>query len=170
MNEPSGKILNPPVGHIEISQAIYLAESIADYFIHKIKPVQKFQSNVNVRILSLGVNDYIGLLNNIVVTGDIARIAKRFKQEAHTESISFGETTLAAKIYKNDPVSSLLSTVFITIFSFSKILKGKVEVHDISKMNDHDDQNSVTDKVEEFVNKGETRNAEVGIKDSQEMH
>jgi len=153
MKEPSGKILNPPVGHIAISQAIYLAESIADYFIHQIKPVHKFQSNVNVRILSLGVNDYIGLLNNIVVTGDIARIAKRFKQEAHIGSISFGETTFAAKIYKNDPVSTLLSTVFITIFSFSKILKGKVEVHDTSKMNGHDDQNLVTDKVEEFVNK-----------------
>jgi hypothetical protein len=99
------------------------------------------------------VNDYIGLLNNIVVTGDIARIAKRFKQEAHIGSISFGETTFAAKIYKNDPVSTLLSTVFITIFSFSKILKGKVEVHDTSKMNGHDDQNLVTDKVEGFVNK-----------------
>jgi len=123
MKEPSGKITNPPLGHIAISQAIYLAESIADYFIHNIKPAQKFQSNVNVRILSLGLNDYIGLLNNIVVTGDIARIAKGFKQEAHLESISSGEITFASKIYKNDPVSNLLSSVFIAVFSLSKTLK-----------------------------------------------
>jgi NADH dehydrogenase len=123
MKEPSGKITNPPLGHIAISQAIYLAESIADYFIHNIKPAQKFQSNVNVRILSLGLNDYIGLLNNIVVTGDIARIAKGFKQEAHLESISSGEITFASKIYKNDPVSNLLSSVFIAVFFLSKTLK-----------------------------------------------
>jgi NADH:ubiquinone reductase (H+-translocating) len=153
IKEASGKIVNTPLGHTAISQAIYLAESIADYFTPKIKPVQKFQSNVNVRILSLGVNDYIGLLNNVVVTGDIARIAKRFKQEAYIESISSGETTFAAKIYKNDPVSSLLSYVYITIFSLSKTLKNKVEVHDSSKINGHNDQNSVTDKVKEFVNK-----------------
>ena len=126
MKEPSGKIVNPPLGHIAISQALYLAESLTDYFIHKIKPVQKFQSNINLRILSLGPNDYIGLLNNIVVTGDIARIAKRFKQEAHIESISSGQASLAAKIYKNDPVSSLLSSVFLGIFSLSKTLKNNV--------------------------------------------
>lgn len=167
MKEPSGKIVNPPLGHIAISQALYLAESIADYFIHNINPVQKFQSNINLRILSLGPNDYIGLLNNIIVTGDIARIAKRFKQEAHLESISSGETSFATKIYKNDPVSTLLSSVFLTIFSLSKT---QIRVHGTSKMNGQDDQSTITDKVEEVVKKikGDTHDVEVNIKDVQE--
>ncbi len=165
MKKPSGKIENPPLGHIAISQAIYLAESLSDYIIHKTKPVQKFQSNVNVRILSLGLNDYIGLLNNIVVTGDIARIAKRFKQEAHLESISSGEFTLATKIYKNDPVSNLLSSVFITIFSLSNTLKNKVYAYNTNNMSNND-QDSETEKANK--SKGETRDSEVNIKNIQE--
>lgn len=61
----SSEIKNPPLAHIAISQAIYLAESIAEFFMHKIKPSQEFRSDMNVRILSLGLNDYVGLLKNI---------------------------------------------------------------------------------------------------------
>ena len=165
----SSEIKNPPLAHIAISQAIYLAESIAEFFMHKIKPSQEFRSEVSVRILSLGLNDYVGLLNNMLVTGDMAGIIKEFTKEAHLESISSGETSLA-KIYKNDPVSNLLSSVFLAIFSLSNTLKNKVRVHDTSKMNGQDDQNSITDKVEEVVKKikGDTHDAEVNIKDVQE--
>jgi hypothetical protein len=42
--------------------------------------------------------------------------------------------------------------------------------YNTNKMSSHDDQDSVTEKVDEFVNKikGETRDAEVDIKDVQE--
>lgn len=152
MKEPSSsEIKNPPLAHIAISQAIYLAESIAEFFMHKIKPSQEFRSEVNVRILSLGLNDYVGLLNNMLVTGDMARIIKEFKKEAHLESISSGETTIATKIYKNDPVSNLLSSVFVTISSLSKTLRNRVPVP--GTMSNEEGHTLTTEKIDDLKDK-----------------
>lgn len=152
MKEPSSsEIKNPPLAHIAISQAIYLAESIAEFFMHKIKPSQEFRSEMNVRILSLGLNDYVGLLNNMLVTGDMARIIKEFKKEAHLESISSGETTIATKIYKNDPVSNLLSSVFVTISSLSKTLRNRVPVP--GTMSNEEGHTLTTEKIDDLKDK-----------------
>jgi NADH:ubiquinone reductase (H+-translocating) len=122
----SGAIRNPPLGHIAISQAIYIAESIPEYLIYGKKPSEKFNPDVKIRILSLGLEDYVGFLNNIVVTGDIAKVIKEFKREAHLESVTSGEVSIAAKIYKNDPISNLLSSIFLAGFSISQSLKDMV--------------------------------------------
>ena len=96
------------------------------YIIYGKKPPEIFNPDVNVRILSVGIEDYIGFLNNIVVTGDIARVVKEFKKEAHLESVGSGEVSTVANIYKNDPISNLLSSVFLAGFSISKTLKDKI--------------------------------------------
>jgi NADH dehydrogenase FAD-containing subunit len=57
---------------------------------------------------------------------DIAKVIKEFKKEAHLESVTSGEATFAANIYKNDPISNLLSSIFLAGFSISKTFKDKI--------------------------------------------
>jgi hypothetical protein len=102
-------------------------------------------------VLSLGLNDYVGLLNNMLVTGDMARIMKEFKKEAHLESISSGETTIATKIYKNDPVSNLLSSVFVTISSLSKTVRNRVPVP--GTMSNEEGHVLTTEKIDDLKDK-----------------
>lgn len=145
----SGRIKNPPLGHIAISQAIYLAEAIPEYFIYGKKPSEKFNPDVNIRILSLGLEDYVGFLNNIVVTGDIARVVKEFKKEAHLESVGSGEISFAANIYKNDPISNLLSSIFLARFSISKTLKDKIPSLYTDSKSESDHTNILSEKAKD---------------------
>ena len=67
------------------------------------------------------------------------------------ESISSGETTIATKIYKNDPVSNLLSSVFVTISSLSKTLRNRVPVP--GTMSNEEGHALTTEKIDDLKDK-----------------
>ena len=114
-----GKIQNPPLGQFAISKAIYLAEFISKYFIEGKEPREKFSFDVSTRILSLGVNDYVGLVGNVIIDGGIAKIIKDFKKEAHLDSLYTRGSSIFKNIYKDEELSNLLIGIAIG-YSLSK--------------------------------------------------
>ena len=58
-------VLYPPLAQIAVRQARYLADYISEYYINKIVPKEKFDYEIKAQILSIGNNEYVGLLNNL---------------------------------------------------------------------------------------------------------
>jgi NADH:ubiquinone reductase (H+-translocating) len=104
-----GEIKHPPLGQIAISQAIYLAETIPEFFIKDKKPPKKFDYDIKISILPMGEDDYIGIIDGKFVKGKIAKILKEFRYKAYKEEISSDKTNRVNDLlYKDDPLSNLL--------------------------------------------------------------
>jgi NADH:ubiquinone reductase (H+-translocating) len=104
-----GEIKYPPLGQIAISQAIYLAETIPEFFIKGKKPPKKFDYDIKISILPMGEDDYIGIIDGKFVKGKIAKILKEFRYKAYKEEIVSDKTKFINDIlYKDDPISKLL--------------------------------------------------------------
>lgn len=111
--ESEEEIKKPPLGQIAISQAIYLGETIPEFFIKKKNPEEKFYYDVKIGILPMGQDDYIGIIDGRMVKGKIAKILKQFKYKAYKEEIVSDKTnTINDILYKDDPVSNLLLGIY----------------------------------------------------------
>lgn len=97
-----------------IGQAINLAESIANYFVKNKQPTEICIYSVKARILSLGIDDYVGQVNNIIVSGNAARMVKEFKSDAYKKSLAPGGIDISANIYKDELFSEALSGITLT--------------------------------------------------------
>jgi NADH:ubiquinone reductase (H+-translocating) len=108
------EIKNPPLGQIAISQAIYLAETIPEFFIKGKKPMEKFDYDIKISILPMGEDDYIGTIDGRLVKGKIAKILKEFRYKAYKEEIVSDKTKIINDVlYKDDPVSKLLLGIYV---------------------------------------------------------
>ncbi len=107
IKDSSGKIQNPPLGQIAISQAIYLAETIPEFFIKGKRPTEKFDYDVKIKILPMGEDDYVGTIDGSLVKGKIAKILKEFRYKAYKEDIISDKPIINDILYKDDPVSNL---------------------------------------------------------------
>ncbi len=79
--------LYPPLAQIAVRQARYLADYISDHYINKIVSKERFDYEIKAQILSVGNNEYVGLLNNLVVSGDIAKMIDEFAKNTYYEII-----------------------------------------------------------------------------------
>ena len=79
--------LYPPLAQIAVRQARYLADHISDHYINKTESKERFDYEIKAQILSVGNNEYVGLLNNLVVSGDIAKMIDEFAKNTYYEII-----------------------------------------------------------------------------------
>ena len=95
-----------------IGQAIYLAESIANYFVKNKQPTEIFNYSVKARILSLGIDDYVGQVNNLILRGNAARMLKEFKRDAYIKSLAPGGIYFSKYLQRRTFLRGIIRYIF----------------------------------------------------------
>ncbi len=116
-------VLYPPLAQIAVRQARYLADYISEYYINKIVSKEKFDYEIKAQILSVGNNEYVGLLNNYVVSGDIAKMIDEFTKNTYMKSLKTGGKNISVNLYENDFFSQVLAGMTFAGFTFFKSLE-----------------------------------------------
>jgi NADH:ubiquinone reductase (H+-translocating) len=116
-------VLYPPLAQIAVRQARYLADYISEYYINKVVPKEKFDYEIKAQILSVGNNEYVGLLNNYVVSGDIAKMIDEFTKNTYMKSLKTGGKNISVNLYENDFFSQVLAGMTFAGFTFFKSLE-----------------------------------------------
>jgi NADH:ubiquinone reductase (H+-translocating) len=116
-------VLYPPLAQIAVRQARYLADYISEYYINKILPKEKFEYEIKAQILSIGNNEYVGSLNNYIVSGDIAKIIDEFTKNTYMKSLKTGGKNMSVNLYEHDFFSQVLAGMTFAGFTFFKGLE-----------------------------------------------
>ncbi len=116
-------VLYPPLAQIAVRQARFLADYLSEVYINKITPKEKFDYEIKAQILSVGNNEYVGLLNNYIVSGDIAKMIDEFTKNTYMKSLKTGGKNISANLYENDFFSQVLAGMTFAGFTFFKGLE-----------------------------------------------
>jgi NADH dehydrogenase len=116
-------VLYPPLAQIAVRQARYLADYISEYYINKILSKEKFEYEIKAQILSIGNNEYVGSLNNYIVSGDIAKIIDEFTKNTYMKSLKTGGKNISVNLYEHDFFSQVLAGMTFAGFTFFKGLE-----------------------------------------------
>lgn len=115
--------LYPPLAQIAVRQARYLADNIADYYIEGNNPKEKFDYEIKAQIISVGSDEYVGLLNNYLVSGDLAKMIDEFTKQTYMKSLKSGGKNISVNLYENDFFSQVMAGITFAGFTFFKGLE-----------------------------------------------
>ena len=124
--------LYPPLAQIAIREAKYLSKLIPKHFIDgsdvKSLPDEKFEYNIKVQLISLGNDDYVGLFNHYVISGDLAKLVEEFARSTYIKTLkSGGRDIIDARLYEDDIFSQLVSGITFARFTFMKWIEKKAQ-------------------------------------------
>lgn len=122
MKNPKG-VLYPPLAQIAVRQARYLSDTLADYYLNGITPKEKFDYEIKAQIISVGSDEYVGLLNNYLVSGDIAKMIDEFAKQTYMKSLKTGGKNMSVNLYENDFFSQVMAGLTFAGFTFFKGLE-----------------------------------------------
>jgi NADH:ubiquinone reductase (H+-translocating) len=115
--------LYPPLAQIAVRQARYLADNIAEYYIKGTNPKEKFDYEIKAQIISVGSDEYVGLLNNYLVSGDLAKMIDEFTKQTYMKSLKSGGKNISVNLYENDFFSQVMAGITFAGFTFFKGLE-----------------------------------------------
>ena len=115
--------LYPPLAQIAVRQARYLADNIAEHYIKENNPKEKFDYEIKAQIISVGSDEYVGLLNNYVVSGDLAKMIDEFTKQTYMKSLKTGGKNISVNLYENDFFSQVMAGITFAGFTFFKGLE-----------------------------------------------
>jgi len=115
--------LYPPLAQIAVRQARYLADNIAEHYIKGNNPKEKFDYEIKAQIISVGSDEYVGLLNNYVVSGDLAKMIDEFTKQTYMKSLKTGGKNISVNLYENDFFSQVMAGITFAGFTFFKGLE-----------------------------------------------
>jgi NADH:ubiquinone reductase (H+-translocating) len=115
--------LYPPLAQIAVRQARYLADNIAEYYIKGNNPKEKFDYEIKAQIISVGSDEYVGLLNNYLVSGDLAKMIDEFTKQTYMKSLKSGGKNISVNLYENDFFSQVMAGITFAGFTFFKGLE-----------------------------------------------
>ena len=131
VKDENGK-LYPPLAQIAVRQAKYLSKLIPKYVMSDIDdlchlpPDEKFEYNIKVQLISLGNDDYVGLFNTLVISGNLAKLVEEFSMSAYIKTLeSGGRDIMNTSLYGDDVLSQLVSGITFAGFTFMKWLEKK---------------------------------------------
>ncbi|HET7391933.1 MAG TPA: FAD-dependent oxidoreductase [Nitrososphaeraceae archaeon] len=131
VKDDNGK-LYPPLAQIAVREAKYLSKLIPKYVIadrvdlSSLPLDEKFEYNIKVQLISLGNDDYVGLLNNHVISGNLAKLVEEFSISAYIKTLeSGGRDIMNTSLYGDDIFSHLVSGITFARFTFMKWLDKK---------------------------------------------
>jgi NADH dehydrogenase len=131
VKDDNGK-LYPPLAQIAVREAKYLSKLIPKYVIADFADLislpldEKFEYNIKVQLISLGNDDYVGLLNTHVISGDLAKLVEEFSMSAYIKTLeSGGRDIMNTSLYGDDIFSHLVSGITFARFTFMKWLDKK---------------------------------------------
>jgi NADH:ubiquinone reductase (H+-translocating) len=123
-------ILYPPLAQIAIREAKYLSKIIPKYFLDSssdfVKGLvdEKFEYSIKVQLISLGNDDYVGLFNHYVISGNLAKLVEEFAKSTYIKSLKKGgRDIMNTSLYEDDIVSQLLAGITFARFTFMKWLQ-----------------------------------------------
>ena len=122
MKNSKGK-LYPPLAQIAVRQARYLADNIAEHYIEGTNPKEKFDYEIKAQIISVGSDEYVGLLNNYLVSGDLAKMIDEFTKQTYMKSLKSGGKNISVNLYENDFFSQVMAGITFAGFTFFKGLE-----------------------------------------------
>lgn len=122
MKNSKGK-LYPPLAQIAVRQARYLADNIAERYIEGTNPKEKFDYEIKAQIISVGSDEYVGLLNNYLVSGDLAKMIDEFTKQTYMKSLKSGGKNISVNLYENDFFSQVMAGITFAGFTFFKGLE-----------------------------------------------
>ena len=131
VKDDNGK-LYPPLAQIAVREAKYLSKLISKYVIADRADLislpldEKFEYNIKVQLISLGNDDYVGLLNIHVISGNLAKLVEEFSMNAYIKTLeSGGRDIMNTSLYGDDIFSHLVSGITFARFTFMKWLDKK---------------------------------------------
>jgi NADH:ubiquinone reductase (H+-translocating) len=131
VKDDNGK-LYPPLAQIAVREAKYLSKLIPKYVIadrvdlSSLPLNEKFEYNIKVQLISLGNDDYVGLFNNHVISGNLAKLVEEFSMNAYIKTLeSGGRDIMNTSLYGDDIFSHLVSGITFARFTFMKWLEKK---------------------------------------------
>ncbi|MFL6397766.1 MAG: NAD(P)/FAD-dependent oxidoreductase [Nitrososphaeraceae archaeon] len=131
VKDENGK-LYPPLAQIAVREAKYLSKLIPKYVVSDLDdlshlpPDEKFEYNMKVQLISLGNDDYVGLFNTHVISGNLAKLVEEFSMSAYIKTLeSGGRDIMNTSLYGDDVFSQLVSGITFAGFTFMKWLEKK---------------------------------------------
>src|SRR5919112_2461200 len=123
--------LYPPLAQIAIREAKYLSKLIPKHFIDgsniKVLPDEKFEYSIKVQLISLGNDDYVGLFNHYVISGNLAKLVEEFAKSIYIKSFKKGGRDIDASLYEDNMFSQLVSGITFARFTFMKWIEKKTQ-------------------------------------------
>jgi NADH:ubiquinone reductase (H+-translocating) len=130
VKDENGK-LYPPLAQIAIREAKYLSKLIPKHFIDgsdvKSLPDEKFEYSIKVQLISLGNDDYVGLFNHYVISGNLAKLLEEFARSTYIKSLKTGGRDIDASLYEDNIFSQLVSGITFARFTFMKWIEKKTQ-------------------------------------------
>ena len=126
-----GKIY-PPIAQIAVREAKYLAGLIAKQFdelnkenlrnkcVITLKDQYIFNYDIKVQILSLGIDDYVGLFGRHVIDGSLAELIDEFGKLTYVTSLKSKGKDMSSKFYDDDLLSKMVAGFSFVGFAFAK--------------------------------------------------
>ena len=85
--------------------------------------MKKFEYNIKTQLISLGDDDYVGLFNNHVLSGNLAKLVEEFSMNVYIKMReSGGRDFMNTSLYGDDIFSHLVSGITFVRFTFTKWL------------------------------------------------
>src|SRR5215212_3672323 len=132
VKDENGK-LYPPLAQIAVREAKYLSKLIPKHFIDGIDvramPNEKFEYNIKVQLISLGNDDYIGLFNHYVISGNLAKLVEEFARSTYIKSLksgSGGRDIIDTSLYEDNIFAQIVSGITFARFTFMQWLEKKI--------------------------------------------
>ena len=132
VKDENGK-LYPPLAQIAIREAKYLSKLIPKHFIDGIDvramPNEKFEYNIKVQLISLGNDDYIGVFNHYVISGNLAKLVEEFARSTYIKSLksgSGGRDIIDTSLYEDNIFAQIVSGITFARFTFMQWLEKKI--------------------------------------------
>ena len=130
VKDENGK-LYPPLAQIAIREAKYLSKLIPKHFIDgsdvRSLPDEKFEYNIKVQLISLGNDDYVGLFNHYVISGNLAKLVEEFARSTYIKSLKSGGRDIDASLYEDNIFSQLVAGITFARFTFMKWIEKKTQ-------------------------------------------
>jgi|KBSMisStaDraftv2_1062788.scaffolds.fasta_scaffold272712_2 NADH dehydrogenase len=91
--------------------------------------MKKFEYNIKTQLISLGDDDYVGLFNNHVLSGNLAKLVAEFSMNAYIKMLeSGGRDFMNTSLYGDDIFSHLVSGITFARFT---LLNGYKKIHNM---------------------------------------
>jgi NADH dehydrogenase len=90
-------------------------------------PDEKFEYNIKVQLISLGNDDYVGLFNHYVISGNLAKLVEEFARSTYIKSLKSGGRDIDASLYEDNIFSQLVSGITFARFTFMKWIEKKTQ-------------------------------------------
>ena len=130
VKDENGK-LYPPLAQIAVREAKYLSKLIPKHFIDgsdvRSLPDEKFEYTIKVQLISLGNDDYVGLFNHYVISGNLAKLVEEFARSTYIKSLKSGGRDIDASLYEDNIFSQLVAGITFARFTFMKWIEKKTQ-------------------------------------------